>query len=352
LFIVLTGQETCFNIGHMRSNPPISDPDARPQSKRPRRRLTLLLASSLAALLAAVTMTAAAVPASAAAADATATATASRAAPAASTAGCGKAPALTSGTHTIVSGGTTRSYILTLPSNYNNTRPYRLVFGFHWLGGTATDVATGRTVLTGVWAYYGLQQLAGNSTIFVAPQGINNGWANTNGRDLTFVDDMLKQFEAGLCIDTTRIFSVGFSYGAAMTYAIACARPNVFRAVAMYSAGLLSGCSGGTQPIAYLASHGVSDPVLSYSGGLSLADRFVRNNGCTMQTPPKPAVGSETHIVTNFKNCSAGHPVEWIAFDGGHDASPCDGSCIHAPAATKGRETYLPGLTWQFFTQF
>ncbi|HEU5427178.1 MAG TPA: hypothetical protein VFU74_09905 [Actinocrinis sp.] len=127
---------------------------------------------------------------------------------------------------------------------------------------------------------------------------------------------MLRQFEAGLCIDTTRIFSVGFSYGAAMTYSLACSRANVFRAVAMYSVGLLSGCSAGTQPIAYLASHGVSDPVLSYSGGVSLLDRFVRNDGCTMQTPPAPAKGSETHIMTNFKNCFAGHPVEFIAFDG------------------------------------
>ncbi|NUR28234.1 MAG: hydrolase [Catenulispora sp.] len=296
-----------------------------------------------------MTSTATASPAAAASSTASTT---TAAAPAASSAGCGKAPALTSGTHTITSSGTGRSYILALPSNYTNTHPYRLVFAFPWLGGNATDVATGRTVLTGVWSYYGLQAKADNTTIFVAPQGINNGWANTNGRDLTFVDDMLRQFESGLCVDTTRIFSVGFSYGAAMTYAIACARPTVFRAVAMYSTGLLSGCSGGTQPIAYLASHGVSDGVLSYSGGLSLADRFVRNDGCTMQTPPKPAAGSETHIVTNFKNCSAGHPVEWIAFDGGHDASPCDGSCIHAPASTKGRQTYLPGLTWQFFTQF
>jgi len=59
-----------------------------------------------------------------------------------------------------------------------------------------------------------------------------------------------------------------------------------------------------------------------------------------------------THIVTNYPGCSASHPVEWIAFDGGHDASPRDGSCSTAPARAKGRETCLPGLTWQFLTQF
>ncbi|HTI24903.1 MAG TPA: PHB depolymerase family esterase [Kutzneria sp.] len=274
------------------------------------------------------------------------------AAPAASTAGCGKAPTLSSGTHTITSSGKARSYILTLPSNYDSSHPYRLIFGLHWLGGNAEDVATGRTVLAGVWSYYGLQQLANNSTIFVAPQGLNNGWANPGGQDLTLIDDVLKQLEGGLCVDTTRVFSVGFSYGAAMTYALACARPTVFRAVALYSAGLLSGCSGGTQPVAYLASHGVSDPVLSISGARSLRDRFVKNNQCTPQNPPEPAKGSRTHIATTYAGCSAGHPVEWVAFDGGHDASPADGANATAPAPVKGRTTWLPKETWKFFTQF
>jgi poly(3-hydroxybutyrate) depolymerase len=310
----------------MKSSSHISTSNMRAPAYSLCRRATLLVASTLAALMAAVTMTA--VPASATAADAAA----GHAAPAVSTAGCGKAPGLSSGTHTVVSGGTTRSYILTLPGNYDRNHPYRLVFAFHWLGGTATDVATGITTQP----YYGLRALSKDTTIFVAPQGISNGWANSNGRDVTFVDAMLKQFEAGLCVDTTRIFSAGFSYGAAMTYALACSRAAVFRGVAVYSGGLLSGCSGGTLPIAYLASHGISDPTLSYSGGLALADRFVRNNHCTMQTPPAPAKGSGAHTVTDFKNCSAGHPVEWIAFDGRHNENL----------------SYLPGLTWQFFTQF
>src|SRR5690242_2791914 len=63
--------------------------------------------------------------------------------PMAATAGCGKAPTLTSGTHTISSGGQNRTYILSVPSTYQNDRPYRLVFGQHWLNGTANDVATG-----------------------------------------------------------------------------------------------------------------------------------------------------------------------------------------------------------------
>jgi poly(3-hydroxybutyrate) depolymerase len=274
---------------------------------------------------------------------------ASAGAPHAATAGCGQSPKLTSGTHTIVSSGQTRTYILRLPSTYDPNRQYRLIFGFHWLNGTAQDVDSGDADGY-AWSYYGLRALsdaAGGGTIFVAPQGINNGWANTNGQDVTFFDDMLNQFEAGLCIDTTQIFSAGWSYGGSMTYALACARPNVLRAVAVYSGANLSGCAGGTQPVAYIGMHGVSDNVLNISLGRSLRDTFVRNNGCTPQNPPEPAPGSLTHIVTTYSGCKAGYPVVWAAFDGGHTPDPVDGS-----PTSSGVRTWTKQLVWDFFTQF
>ncbi|MDX2524362.1 cellulose binding domain-containing protein [Streptomyces europaeiscabiei] len=266
---------------------------------------------------------------------------------AAATPGCGKAPTLTSGTHTIQSGGRNRSFILRIPDGYDRNRAYRLVFGFHWLGGTSTDVATGRTVETGTWAYYGLQRLANNSAIFVAPQGLNNGWANAGGEDVTLVDGILRRIEDDLCVDTTQRFALGFSYGAAMSYALACSRATVFRAVAVQSGGQLSGCSGGTQPIAYLGVHGLRDSVLGISGGRTMRDRFVRNNGCTAQNPPEPTQGSLTHRVTTYSGCSAGHPVAWAAFDEGHIAAPQDGA-----GGDSGSRTWLPTEVWKFFTQF
>ncbi len=263
------------------------------------------------------------------------------------TAGCGKAPTLTSGTYTIRSNGKNRTFILRVPDGYDRNHAYRLVFGFHWLGGTATDVATGRTVETGTWAYYGLQRLAGNSAVFVAPQGLDNGWGNAGGEDVTLVDDIVKRVESDLCVDTTQRFAVGFSYGAAMSYALACSRATVFRAVAVQSGGQLSGCSDGTQPIAYLGVHGVRDSVLGIAGGRALRDRFVRNNGCAAQNPPEPAQGSLTHRITAYSGCSAGHPVVWAAFDEGHIAAPQDG----APGDS-GSRTWLPAEVWKFFTQF
>jgi poly(3-hydroxybutyrate) depolymerase len=265
----------------------------------------------------------------------------------AASSGCGKAPTLTSGSRTIQTSGKNRTFILRIPDNYDSNHPYRLVFGFHWNGGTANDVDSGGT--SGYpWSYYGLRALSDNSAIFVAPQGFNNGWANSGGEDLVFVDDMIRQIEAGVCVDTTQRFAGGFSYGGGMSYALACARPTVFKAVAVYSGGQLSGCSGGTQPVAYIGLHGLRDPVLNISQGRSLRDRFVRNNGCTAQNPPEPAQGSLTHTVTTYAGCRAGYPVAWAAFDAGHTPGPVDG---FPGDFEPGERSWTRAVVWNFFIQ-
>ncbi len=258
--------------------------------------------------------------------------------------GCGKTRTLQNGTITIESDGT-RSYILRAPDNYDGKHPYRLILAYHWAGGTAQQVADGTGATES--PFYGLWDLANNSTIFVAPVGLgseqNTGWPNTGGQDVAFTDAILAQLEAGLCIDTSRIFATGFSYGAGMSYALACARPGVFRGVALFSGALTSGCDGGTTPIAFYASHGLSDSTLDISMGRTLRDHFVQVNGVTPQDPPEPAVGSGTHICTNYTGGSPRDPVEWCAFDGEHDPNPHDG----------GQTTsWNPPQAWAFISQF
>jgi poly(3-hydroxybutyrate) depolymerase len=259
--------------------------------------------------------------------------------------GCGNAPTLTSGNRTIQSAGQNRSYILRIPNNYDNDRPYRLVFGYHWRGGTMQDVDGGGTS-GAVWSYYGLRAQAEDTTIFVAPQGIDNGWQNTGDRDLAFTDDMVELIQNDLCVDKDRVFALGFSYGGGMSYALACGRPSVFRAVAVYSGGELSGCDGGTQPVAYLGIHGLGDSTLNISGGRTMRDRFVENNGCTAQNPPEPSGGSQMHTCTTYQGCMAGYPVRWCAFDGGHTPGVVDGG------GDDGARTWTKTEAWEFFSQF
>ena len=261
-----------------------------------------------------------------------------------SSGGCGKAPALDGGEITVESAGT-RSYVLQIPETYDSNHPYRLVLAYHWQGGSAHAVAAGIAATES--PFYGLWDESNSSTIFVAPQGLGSGndtgWPNGAGRDVAFTDAILKQVEAGLCIDTTRVFAVGFSYGAGMSYALACARPDVFRGVALFSGAELSGCEGGSKPIAFYASHGIADSTLSVIAGRALRDHFVEVNGLAPQDPPEPLSGSGAHVCTTYGGGYPQYPVEWCAFDGDHTPNPHDEG-----AAT----SWAPAEVWKFISQF
>jgi poly(3-hydroxybutyrate) depolymerase len=235
----------------------------------------------------------------------------------------------------IKSAGLDRKYVLWLPDNYDNKHPYRLVLTYHGNGGSAQGIAGS--------SFFGLFNVANNSAVFIAVDGVDAGWANTNDRDVILADDILKQVEDDLCIDTSRVFASGFSYGGEMTDILACTRPEVFRAVAVYAGDLGSNpsgeCNGKGAPIAYYASHGTGDPW--YADGGAARDYFAKFNGCTLQTPPLPPSGG--HLCTSFAGCSAGHPVRWCAFDGPHTEAPVDSG---------QSETWNPKETWTFLSQF
>jgi poly(3-hydroxybutyrate) depolymerase len=261
---------------------------------------------------------------------------------AANSAGCGKTPTMRSQQYSMNVNGKNRNYIMKVPNNYNNTRPYRLIFTWHQLGGSAQKIVNGENPNAGgALPYYGLEAISNNSAIFVVPDGLNAGWANQNGEDLTFFDQMVKTVEADLCVDTNLRFSTGFSYGGAMSYALACDRSTMIRAVAVISGAQLSGCSKGTDPVAYYAQHGTSDSVLNVSLGRQLRDRFVKNNGCTAVSEPQPNGG--TSVKTVYKNCKTGYPLTWVIHNGDHNPSQVN----------QGSSTpFAPGNTWEFFTQF
>ncbi|KAI0191060.1 carbohydrate-binding module family 1 [Astrocystis sublimbata] len=259
--------------------------------------------------------------------------------------GCIKIPTLTSGVKSINVNGKQRQYTIRVPEGYDRTKPYKLIFAFHWVGGSMGDVSGGGSD-GAAWAYYGQQRMANEEAILVAPQGLNAGWGNSGGEDIAFVDAMRQEIENDLCVNQDQRFALGFSYGGAMSYSIACSRAKDFRAVAVISGGQLSGCDGGNDPIGYLGIHGISDGTLNIAGGRSLRDRFVGNNGCSRMNPQEPSPGSGQHVTTDYTGCRDGYPVRWIAFDGGHAPAPVDGG------GDSGARSYTPAEIWKFFSQF
>jgi poly(3-hydroxybutyrate) depolymerase len=154
--------------------------------------------------------------------------------------------------------------------------------------------------------------------------------------------------EGDRCIDKTLIFATGFSYGGAMCIAVACARADVFRGVAFFSGANLSGCQGGTTPIAYYASQASQDhaslPANSPIAGEVMQAKFAAVDGCTSQDAGIPPTGSGlAHVCTRYQDCSPGHPVEYCGFDGPHGWQPVD------PGQTT---SWDPPEAWRFITQF
>lgn len=254
-----------------------------------------------------------------------------------------------------------RGFAMRLPDNYDNKKPYPLIFGFHWNGGNSKEVDTGGS--NGyTMAHFGLQKLSNNGAIFVAPDGLNAGWANSGGQDLKFVDDMVKLVEDNYCVDTARIFANGFSYGGGMSYAIACGRAKVFRGVAIYDGAELSGCEGGNDPIAYWQMAGLADNVCTIGMAAPMRDRFVKNNHCTAQNPPQPSpappyLNPGGHVCTTYSGCSSGHPLRWCVHQSGHGNAIVDGtgdlynSCATPPKSCSSTCpcSWVPEDVWTFF---
>jgi hypothetical protein len=82
--------------------------------------------------------------------------------------------------------------------------------------------------------------------------------------------------------------------------------------------------------------------VLDVTEGRNLRDHFVQVNGVVPQDPAEPAAGSGAHICTTYQGGS-GHPVEWCAFDGGHNPNPHDSG---------QSSSWNPPQAWAFISQF
>jgi poly(3-hydroxybutyrate) depolymerase len=78
------------------------------------------------------------------------------------------------------------------------------------------------------WLFSGASIRADGS--HAPPNGL--GWLNDNGADIAFIGAMVEWAKENLCIDQSRIFATGFSYGGMISNLIGCQMSDVFRAVA------------------------------------------------------------------------------------------------------------------------
>jgi len=236
------------------------------------------------------------------------------------TAGCGKTTWPTtndqtgSTPYTLPINGMMREYYVNVPAAYNASQPARVVFAWHWRGGNARNI-TSSGGFGG--AYYGLKSRI-TDAIYIAAEGLSEngqtGWANTGGQDIAFLRAMLDWLDANYCVDKSRVFSVGFSYGGMMSDTIACQMGSTFRAIAPIAGALFSGTrSCLNQRLAAHITHGTADTTVEIASGITVRDWLISVNHCTTTSQP-----IEPSPCVEYTGCDAGYPVIWCEHTGGH----------------------------------
>jgi len=227
--------------------------------------------------------------------------------------GCGKTGAQTGAFQAeIMAFELMRGYFLSVPASYDANKPHRLVFGYHGSNYTGRMM---RQYLDNEKA-----PLLAN-TIFVYPDGLplpnqpsNVAWVLTDGqRDLAFFDTLFAELKATYCIDESRVFVNGQSFGGLMTNAVGCLRGDVVRAIAAVAgSGPRGQCKG---QVAVWLTHGTDDMNVGFSSGEGSRDHWVAANHCMDQTEPGMPMQCQSYV-----GCDAGHPVIWCPHtgDGGH----------------------------------
>lgn len=190
---------------------------------------------------------------------------------------------------TIEHGGMLREYILYVPSSYSDQTPAPLILNYH---------AYSRDAQTQM--EYGDFRPVSERTgaIIVHPQGAElNGvrrwnvgglYTHPQADDVGFTAALLNEISEFYSIDTTRIYSTGFSNGAYMSYLVACQLSDRVAAVAPVAGSMTpemaDDCTPG-RPLAVLHIHGLEDLIVPFNGDpnsipvAAVLDYWIANNG-------------------------------------------------------------------------
>jgi poly(3-hydroxybutyrate) depolymerase len=224
--------------------------------------------------------------------------------------GCGKAEA-EGGVlpeQMIEADGQSRTYVLSVPSDYQGEQPYPLVFAWHGLGGSGTLARS----------YFRLEQQAKGGGIFVYPDGMLNDDGNAqwdlrpDGMDVALFDALLEKISAAYCVDSKRIFSTGHSFGGFFTERLGCSRGEVLRGIAPVAGGPpFGGDANCTTSVAAWITHGSNDATVDFATGEDGRDLWLTANGCgdgTAPVSPEPCVA--------YDGCS--EPLHWCVHEDDH----------------------------------
>jgi polyhydroxybutyrate depolymerase len=235
--------------------------------------------------------------------------------------------------------GIERSFIVYLPTGYNNAGKLPMIFAIH--GGSGTP--------EGMINIANFKPIADrDKVILVYPSGIQKNW--NDGRpttpyelginDVSFFNQMCDYMVTNYSVDGTKIYATGISNGGFMSSRLGCELSNRIAAIAVDAATIEAttiapGCNPG-RPVPAIYIHGTLDPLVPFTGGtvspgaggtvishFQAIDKWVTINGCN-RTPSVTDLPDIANDGTTIKQrvysggMNGSEVVSYVILNGGH----------------------------------
>jgi polyhydroxybutyrate depolymerase len=214
--------------------------------------------------------------------------------------------------------GVKRTALVRVPAGVSG--PLAVVFGWHGHGGRSTHSA-------GRWGYGEID----TASILVFPQGLPTvsplvdkegrmpGWQTSvtseGGRDIKLFDTILADLKKQHAVDDRRIYSMGHSNGAAFSYLLWQARPDVLAAIGSVAGSLRGdGKPPSSLPVIHVA--GENDPLVKFTWQQATFAAVKRFNGCSEEGKPWAKEGV---LEATIYASSKGAPLVTAIHGGGHE---------------------------------
>lgn len=248
------------------------------------------------------------------------------------------------------SSGKQRTYYVHLPSNFSKNISYPALLAFTGKGGDALQFAhtIGLNDLPAIIIYpAALPGTEGVTAWEGAPYS-----PKTN--DVQFISDILDRLEGQLCIQKSRIYSVGLSNGGGLSWLLSCQMSDRIAAFGMISGAFYSPMADchSARPAAIINIHGDHDLLVPYDGSSqrklpkisTWIKQRAKDNACkTAPTVTKPNASTE---VTTWSGCAGGATVQNIRLIGAGHGWP---SSVMFGAGKKASLQETNDVLWNFF---
>lgn len=221
---------------------------------------------------------------------------------------------------TMSHGGTTRTYHLAIPTDYDANKSYPLVLSFHGNPGSGEGMAKGLP----------FDAVSGRAAVIAYPQASTNDWdlytpTDTNA-DMNFIAALPDEIKTKANIDKARVLGYGYSGGGFFLTQFTCRFGGIFKAISINAGGgpdeaqMGYGqhpngcyqCPGG--PVATIVTHGDADGEVQPASGEFTHACYATFNGCSTSLSATTPAPCQQH-----DGCPADKPVKWCLIPGqGH----------------------------------